>query len=195
MIRYVPNTLTIFRLLTLPVFVWLYGMQAPGFAWKAALLMWLATWSDAADGYIARKYNATSEFGRLLDPIVDRAFFLTVFGAYIWYGTMPWWAVAPVLARDVFLGLFTMIAYRGDKEKPHVLRIGKIANFTLFWAIGFFMIAVRPVAWVLYVAGAALYLYSAALYVVRWARERNTSPAAGEAREVAAGVGEAGERR
>ena len=183
MIRYVPNTLTIFRLLSLPVFVWLYGMQAPGFAWKAALFMWLATWSDAADGYIARKYNATSDFGRMLDPIVDRAFFLTVFGAYIWYGTMPWWAVAPVLARDVLLGLFTMIVFGRAKEKPRVMRIGKIANFVLFWSIGFFMIAVRPVAWVLYVAGGALYLYSGALYVVRWAREKRAQPAADAAAE------------
>jgi cardiolipin synthase (CMP-forming) len=176
MIRYVPNTLTVFRLLSLPVFVWLYGMQAPHFAWKAALFMWFSTWSDAADGYIARKYHVESEFGRILDPIVDRLFFLTVFGAYIAYGTMPWWAVAPVLARDVFLALFTMIAYGHAAEKPKVLRIGKIANFTLFWAIGFFMIAVRPVAWVLYVAGGALYLYSAALYVIRWARERHATP-------------------
>ena len=71
-----------------------------------------------------------------------------------------------------------MIVFGRAKEKPRVMRIGKIANFVLFWSIGFFMIAVRPVAWVLYVAGGALYLYSGALYVVRWAREKGTQPAA-----------------
>ncbi len=171
MIRYVPNTLTVFRLLCLPVFFWLYGLQAPGFAWKAALLMWFAAWSDLADGYIARKYDATSEFGRVLDPLVDRAFFLTVFAAYIYYGTMPWWAVAPVVARDVVLSLGALVLLGTVKEKPQVMQIGRIATFTLAWSVGFFMIAVRPVAWVFYVAGAALYLYSGALYVMRFLRE------------------------
>jgi cardiolipin synthase len=175
MIRYVPNSLTVFRLLCLPVFFWLYGTQAPGFAWKAALLMWFATWSDLADGYIARKYHAESEFGRILDPIVDRAFFLTVFAAYIWYGTMPWWAVAPVLARDVLLLVVSAALYGRAKEKPQVMRIGKYATFVLAWSVGFFMIAVRPVAWVLYVAGAALYLYSGFLYGLRFWRERQAA--------------------
>ena len=179
MIRYVPNALTVFRLLCLPVFFWLYSLQGPGFAWKAALLMWVAAWSDLADGYIARKYHAESEFGRILDPVVDRAFFLTVFAAYITFGTMPWWAAAPVLARDVLLGLAGLILLGTVRETPQVMKIGKYANFVLAWSVGFFMIAVRPVAWVLYVAGAALYVYSGFLYFVRFWRERRAAPDGG----------------
>jgi hypothetical protein len=66
MIRYVPNSLTIFRLLALPVFFWLYGTQVPGIAWKATILMSIAALTDVADGHIARRFNVTSEFGRIL---------------------------------------------------------------------------------------------------------------------------------
>jgi len=171
LIRYVPNALTLFRLACLPVFFWLYGLQAPGFAWMAAILMFVAAWSDVADGYIARKYHATSELGRLLDPFVDRAFFLTVFAAYIYYGTMPWWAAAPVLARDIVMILAAVVLFGSTSERPRVLPLGRWANFILAWAVGFFMIGVRLVAWPLYIVGATLYVVTGVLYFVRYARE------------------------
>ena len=176
MIRYVPNTLTVSRLLALPVFVWLYGMQAPGVAWKAAILMWCAGWTDFFDGYIARKYNAGSEFGRILDPFVDRAYFLTVFITYIAFGTMPWWAAAPVIGRDVLLLIVSALLFRTAKEKPRVLPLGRYA--TMILAAGGFMLDLRPEAWTLYVIGGGLYLYVGVLYGVRWAKERRAGPAA-----------------
>lgn len=175
MIRYVPNALTLFRLATLPVFFWLYGLQAPGFAWKAALLMWFATWSDLADGYIARKYNAVTQFGQMLDPLVDRAFFLTTFAAYIYYGTMPWWAVAPVVGRDVLLLIASAVLVGSHRGEVEVLRMGKWATFVLAWSVGFFMVGVRFIAWPLYVVGAAMYLYVGVLYGVRFVRQRRTA--------------------
>lgn len=171
-IRFVPNALTIFRLLCLPVFFWLYGLQAPGFAWYAALLMWFAAWSDVADGYIARRYNATTEFGRLLDPFADRVFFLTIFAAYIYYGTMPWWSAAPVLARDAILLLAALILIGSSGERPQVMRIGKYANFVLAWSVGFFMIGVQVVAWPIYIVGAAMYLISGGMYIARYVQQR-----------------------
>jgi CDP-diacylglycerol--glycerol-3-phosphate 3-phosphatidyltransferase len=176
-IRYVPNALTILRLLCLPIFFWLYGMQAPGFAWKAASLMFVAALTDLADGYIARRYNATSELGRLLDPVVDRAFFITILAAYIYYGTMPWWAAAPVLARDVVLMATVVVLFGRAAERPQVMKLGKWANFVLAWGVGFFMIGVRVVAWPIYVAGATLYLVSGALYIARFFGNRRRAAA------------------
>ncbi len=178
MIRYVPNALTLFRFACLPVFVWIYGWQAPGFAWKAALLMWFATWSDLADGYIARKYNAVTRLGQVLDPLVDRAFFLTAFGAYVYYGTMPWWAVAPVVGRDVLLIVASAVLVGSRRGEVQVLRSGKWATFVLAWSVGFFMIGVRFIAWPLYIVGGALYLYTGCLYVMRYFRARRARPAA-----------------
>jgi CDP-diacylglycerol--glycerol-3-phosphate 3-phosphatidyltransferase len=171
-VRFVPNAITLFRLACLPVFFWLYGLQAPGLAWYAALLMWVAAWSDLADGYVARRYHATSELGRMLDPFVDRVFFLTVFVAYVYYGTMPWWAAAPVLARDAVMVLASVIFFGSTKERPRVLKLGKWANFVLAWSVGFFMIGVRVVAWPIYVVGATMYVVSGVLYFVRFYRER-----------------------
>ncbi len=174
-VRFVPNALTFFRLACLPVFFWLYGLQAPGCAWKAASLMFIAALTDLADGYVARRFHATSDFGRAFDPFVDRAFFLTVFAAYIYYGTMPWWAAAPVLLRDVAILLASVALFGRSRERPRVLKTGKWANFVLAWAVGFFMIGLPAVAWPIYVVGAALYLVSGGLYFARFYRERRAA--------------------
>lgn len=171
-----PNGLTLFRLACLPVFFWLYGTEAPGLAWKSAIVMFIAAWSDVADGYIARRYHATSELGRVLDPFADRAFFLTVFIAYVYYGTMPWWTVLPVVLRDAAMLVAGALIFGRAKEQPRVLPIGRWANFVLAWSVGFFMIAVRVVAWPLYVLGATLYVVSGALYFRRHLRERRAAP-------------------
>jgi phosphatidylglycerophosphate synthase len=93
---------------------------------------------------------------------------------------MPWWAAAPVLARDVLLLLVTIVLFGRAREKPRVMQIGRYANIVLALAVGAFMIDVRLAAWPLYVAGAGLYLASGALYGIRWARERRAERAGGQ---------------
>ena len=103
LVRQIPNTLTVFRLLSLPVFVWLYGREVPGAAWPAAVLLFFAALSDVADGFIARRYHLESDFGRILDPFVDRALYVTLLLTLLYYGTLPLWAVLPVVIRDAIL--------------------------------------------------------------------------------------------
>lgn len=66
----VPNLLSLFRLILIPVIVWLYWFQKDYF--PAGALLILSGLTDLADGYIARHFNAVSNVGKILDPIADK---------------------------------------------------------------------------------------------------------------------------
>jgi CDP-diacylglycerol--glycerol-3-phosphate 3-phosphatidyltransferase len=68
----IPNILTLFRLLLIPVFLWLFysGLESARF-W-AALVFVLAAITDALDGYLARKLEQSTPFGAFLDPVADK---------------------------------------------------------------------------------------------------------------------------
>lgn len=131
-----------------------------------------------ADGYIARRYHVQSEFGRWVDPIVDRLFFFTL-AATLWYfGTLPWWAVLPLLIRDGVILLLAIPTRRYTQQGPQISRWGKASNFILICAIQWFIIDLRAIGWGFFAVGATLYLASGLLYLckaavfVRRVRER-----------------------
>ena len=175
--RQIPNTLTLLRLLSLPVFVLLYSGDAPHASWSAAALIFFASMSDVADGFIARRYHFESDFGRLLDPLVDRLFFVTILITLLVCGTLPWWAVAPIVVRDATMVIGGAVLLRRG-GRPRVMLRGKLSNLILISGIQLFIIDVRTVAWALYAVGAAMYLYAGVSYVVRAIKEQRQPDAA-----------------
>jgi cardiolipin synthase (CMP-forming) len=106
--KYVPNLLTILRLLLVP-WIWklLWDRE---YEWVIGV-GFVASMSDALDGWIARKFSATSKLGAFLDPIADK---LMLSGAYLIFGldrVVPWWLPWIVLGRDGFILLFAAGAY------------------------------------------------------------------------------------
>ncbi len=77
MIKYIPNILTILRILLVPVFIWYFFFaNVPGsLIWAVAIFI-IAEFTDYLDGKIARKYNVISNFGKVMDPLADK--FLTI---------------------------------------------------------------------------------------------------------------------
>jgi CDP-diacylglycerol--glycerol-3-phosphate 3-phosphatidyltransferase len=172
-IRFVPNALTVLRLCALPLVVYLYSRGAPGASWSTAVLILFAALSDVADGYIARRYHVQSEFGRWVDPVVDRAFFFVIIAMLWYFGTLPWLAVVPLLIRDgIILALaLPMRAY--TTQKPQITRWSKLGNFVLICALQWFIVDIRVLGWAFYAVGATLYIASGLWYgykVVAWVR-------------------------
>src|SRR5665647_1498200 len=126
-----------------------------------------------ADGLIARKFDVQSEFGRWVDPIVDRVFFFTIVAMLWYYGTLPWLAVLPLLIRDgIILGLAIPTRKYTD-EGPQISRWGKASNFILICALQWFIIDLRELGWAFFAVGATLYVASGLLYGYRailWVR-------------------------
>ena len=171
--RHVPNILTVARLVALPFVVWTYALYAPGAAWTTAWIVLFAALSDVADGLIARKYNVQSEFGRWVDPTVDRLFFFTLVAMLWYFGTLPWWAVVPLLLRDGIILALIIPSLRFSREGPQISRWGKISNLILICAIQWFIIDLRVVAWSFFAVGATLYVASGLWYgykAIMWLR-------------------------
>jgi CDP-diacylglycerol--glycerol-3-phosphate 3-phosphatidyltransferase len=166
-VRNIPNALTVLRVLLLPVIVWLYAGDVPGASYAAAWVVLFAALSDIADGILARRLEAQTEFGRWVDPVVDRVFFFTLLAMLWYYDTLPWWAVVPLLLRDGIMLVLAIPVRKYTDQAPQVSRWGRGANLVLICAIQWFIIDLRAIGWVFFAVGATLYIGSALLYVVR----------------------------
>jgi CDP-diacylglycerol--glycerol-3-phosphate 3-phosphatidyltransferase len=166
-LRQIPNILTVARLLVLPAIVGTYALYAPGASWTTAWIVLFAALSDIADGFIARRYGLQSEFGRWVDPIVDRLFFFTLVGMLWYFGTLPWWAVLPLLIRDGIILALAWPMRHYTVAKPEVSRWGKASNLILICALQWFIIDLRALGWAFFAVGASLYVASGLLYGYR----------------------------
>ena len=121
----IPNFITIARLLGVPLIVWL--MIADRFV-EATLLFILAGISDAADGFIAKRFGATSELGAYLDPIADKALLVSVFVTLGFKGVLPAWLIVLVVSRDLFIigGMHARLYARAIPMAVQPLWVSKI---------------------------------------------------------------------
>ena len=81
MLMSLPNLLTLSRILAIPLIVALIYIDTPLFRWLTLASFTLAGVTDYLDGYLARKWQATTTFGRIMDPFCDK---FLVIGAYIY---------------------------------------------------------------------------------------------------------------
>jgi cardiolipin synthase len=97
-LRHLPNALTILRIVLIAPLAWLlaHGRYAPALG----MLMFAAV-SDAADGFIAKRFGWTSELGKVLDPLADKLLLVTLFITLSVAGVVPMWLAAIVVLRDV----------------------------------------------------------------------------------------------
>ncbi len=168
-----PNAFTLVRLLCLPVFLWLLFSQdnRAGAAW---MLVALGS-TDWVDGYIARRFNQVSEFGKIFDPTVDRLFFFVSVIAIIIDGSIPLWFALAVLVREVAVGaMMTVATLFFSMERFDVTWWGKTATFLLMGAVPAFLIGeagvfesdfFSVVAWVFGIPGLALSYWTGLAYV------------------------------
>jgi cardiolipin synthase (CMP-forming) len=104
-LRHAPNVLTAMRLGCAPLLAYLLTVGDN----KAALTVFVfAGLSDAADGYLAKRFGLATPFGRYLDPAADKLLMLFAFLALTWLDVTPVWLTAIVIARDVAIvfGIF-----------------------------------------------------------------------------------------
>lgn len=119
-----PNLISLGRLLSVPVNVWLILLGE----WRAAFgLFLIAGASDAVDGYIAKRFNMTTYVGRYLDPLADKAMLVSVYVALGVRDQLPTWLVILVVSRDVLiLGGALLLLMLKQNVQIAPLRISKL---------------------------------------------------------------------
>ncbi|MCU0283830.1 MAG: CDP-diacylglycerol--glycerol-3-phosphate 3-phosphatidyltransferase [Candidatus Nanopelagicales bacterium] len=173
-----PNALSVLRLVSIPVFIWLALVpEADG---AAALVLVVGGLTDYFDGMLARRWNQISRVGQLLDPIADRLATLAVLIVFLVRDVVPWWFVVVLLGRDLVLALQMAVLKRHGVTGLPVNFVGKAATFHLMASFPLLMWGVsatsgpaevaRIVGWALALWGAFLYLYAGWLYL-RQARQ------------------------
>lgn len=120
----IPNLITIMRLLLTPAIVVMINSDS----WIAAFLLFLvAGISDGVDGYIARRYDMTSELGSYLDAAADKALLVSIYVALAIAGALPGWVAVVVVSRDVLILMAIVISWlMGRPATIHPLVISKV---------------------------------------------------------------------
>ena len=107
-----PNKLTILRVLMIPFFVLFMLMDITGAAdkWIAVAIFIVASLTDFLDGYIARKYNLVSNFGKFMDPLADKLLVSAAMICRVEMGRLPAWVVILIISREFIISGFRLIA-------------------------------------------------------------------------------------
>ena len=95
----IPNSLTILRILLVPVYIGFMTYGSYGFA---LLTLLIAGLTDATDGYLARKLNQRTRLGTVLDPLADKLLLTSSFISLAVLHLVPSWLVILVVSRDIF---------------------------------------------------------------------------------------------
>ena len=106
-----PNKLTILRIIMIPVFI---IVLMTGHYYTSAVIFIIASSTDALDGYIARKYNLITNFGKIMDPLADKLLVVSALVCLVELGDVASWMVIVILAREFAVtGLRTVAAASG----------------------------------------------------------------------------------
>ena len=169
-----PNIISLGRLLLVPIMIWLVAvdeMAASFWVFAAAAL------SDGVDGFIAKHFHQTSELGRFLDPLADKALLVSLFLMLGLQGYLPSWLVILVVSRDILIVggfVFSVAVGLPFSLTPSFLSktntVGQLvlagvvlAGVGLGWQIDVFEIA-------LIYGVAATTVWSGGSYLVGWAK-------------------------
>lgn len=136
------NLLTALRLVLVPGLIAATvasGLTHTGWRIGATMIFLVASLTDFVDGWIARRYDLITPFGKIADPIADKALTGTALILLSGYGALPWWVTAIILGREVGVTLLrfwvlrhgVIAASRGGKWKTG-LQIAAIAWYLLF---------------------------------------------------------------
>ncbi len=164
----IPNALTIFRIVLIPLFVLLVLRSDEGHTVAGAILFAMAGATDQLDGWLARRWRAESSFGQLADPLADR---LMIDAAVIllWNaGRLPVVALLFILGRDLLLlGGYKFVMERGYDFA--VNQIGKTGTWLLYAGLAFVLVTEAGTSWPLYFfwIGVGLALLAGLLYLNR----------------------------
>jgi cardiolipin synthase (CMP-forming) len=168
----IPNSLTLGRIILVPLVVWLIITHE---MFAAFLLFLAAGLSDAADGFLAKRYNLRSELGAYLDPIADKALLVSIYVTLGLAGHVPVWLVIAVVSRDILIVGAVVLSWMLSRPLTmHPLLISKANTFAQIVLAGLILAELglglgldALVQLLIWVTG-ALTILSAAAYFWAW---------------------------
>ncbi|WP_459128782.1 CDP-diacylglycerol--glycerol-3-phosphate 3-phosphatidyltransferase [Guggenheimella bovis] len=165
-----PNKLTVLRMILVPIYaVVLFTLKEP--VW-ALLIFLVASFTDFLDGYLARKMNLITDFGKFMDPLADKLLTITAFVIFSKLDMISIYVVLVIIARELMISVFRAIA----AGKQVVLAAGKSGKlktvFQILTIIGLSILQIlgqkeHVVTNVLIILTLLLTLYSGTEYILK----------------------------
>ena len=131
--KHIPNILTVFRIFLIP-FIAVF-IAKDNYILAIALLI-VSGISDILDGFIARRYNLVSDFGKLADPLADKLTQIVIVIALVFKGFISFWILAILIAKEVIMVVGASFLY-GNNTVVSSKWFGKLATVVLYVAIIF----------------------------------------------------------
>ncbi|MPY99320.1 MAG: CDP-diacylglycerol--glycerol-3-phosphate 3-phosphatidyltransferase [Actinophytocola sp.] len=171
------NLLTISRLALVPLFLlalFLGSGHGDGWRWLAAALFAVAAVTDQVDGWVARRYGLITDFGKIADPIADKALTGSALVGLSLLGELPWWVTIVIAAREIGITLLRFWVIKHGVIPAS--RGGKAKTMAQLVAIGLFLLPLPavfdPVNWSVMGLALVLTVVTGLDYVVRAVRLR-----------------------
>lgn len=168
----IANALTVARIVMVPIFGWALlhaGGTEASWRWGAFALFAVAMITDRLDGELARSRGLVTDFGKLADPIADKALTGMAFVALSLIGVLWWWVTIVVLAREIGITLLRFVVIRYGVMPAS--RGGKVKTTLQAGALGMLIIPIGGpwlvVAWIVMVAAVAVTLATGADYLLQ----------------------------
>lgn len=105
-----PNQLTVLRIILTPVFLFFFLSDDPTMIQISSVIFVIAAITDWYDGWLARKFNYITDWGKFLDPLADKILTLTAFYGFVLIGVIPLWMVIVIIIRDMGITLLRIFA-------------------------------------------------------------------------------------
>lgn len=157
------NKITMFRIFLLPIFVLSCYFDQSGIS--SLLIFLLGSFSDFLDGYVARKYNMITDFGKFIDPIADKILVLSAFIMFIERGFVEPWVVIVVLFRELLISGFRMLAAKKNISIAADI-FGKLKTTTQFFCVIFFFLTIILISGKMFIIGKVLLYISVVLTIL-----------------------------
>jgi CDP-diacylglycerol---glycerol-3-phosphate 3-phosphatidyltransferase len=182
----IPNALTAFRLVLVPLFAFVLLSHPDDPEWRIAstVIFVLAIFTDFLDGRIARRYNIITTFGKLADPIADKALTGMAFIGLSIIGELWWWVTIVILVREWGITLLRFVVLRYGVMAAR--KGGKIKTVLQSVALGLMLLPLPhwllPVAWVVMGAAFVVTVVTGADYLLEANRMRRAAATSGTER-------------
>ena len=99
MIKFLPNIITIFRIILVPFFIYFLINDFVHSKLYATIIFGIASISDIIDGKIARKYGIVTRFGTFMDPLADKILVVSALLVFVFFKYIPLWMVIIIISR------------------------------------------------------------------------------------------------
>lgn len=147
-----PNKLTVMRILLVPVLVIIAMIDFPVKVYNIPLeyilvdiIFIIAAITDKVDGYLARKNNQVTTFGKFLDPIADKILVVSALIILVERGTIPAWIPIIIVFREFLVSGYRLIASQSSGKVIAANKWGKLKTVTQMVAIILTLIDVNPI--------------------------------------------------